>query len=109
MCMLQFYEEIMEVCNTEELTAEQLAEMKYLDWCLQETMRPSLSLKVSGTKFLNFQSCVILYLRILRLQKQAEDKFCSTHKYTKDIFLSPIKLCRDPFIRQSVHTFEEYM
>ncbi|XP_067948027.1 cytochrome P450 3A29-like [Watersipora subatra] len=35
----RLYEEIMSVCETEEVTPEQLNELKYLDRCIQETMR----------------------------------------------------------------------
>ncbi|XP_067950116.1 cytochrome P450 3A29-like isoform X2 [Watersipora subatra] len=35
----KLYEEIMSVCATEEVTTEQLNELKYLDRCIQETMR----------------------------------------------------------------------
>ena len=37
--MLQLYEEIMSVCHTEEITTEQVNELKYLDRCLNEAMR----------------------------------------------------------------------
>ena len=37
--ILQLYEEIISVCDTEEITTEQLNELKYLERCLNEAMR----------------------------------------------------------------------
>ena len=36
---LQLYEEIVSVCNTEEITIDQLNQLKYLECCLNEGMR----------------------------------------------------------------------
>ena len=37
--MLQLYEEIVSVCDTEEITIDQLNQLKYLECCLNEAMR----------------------------------------------------------------------
>ena len=38
-CLFQLYEEITSVCDTEELTVEQVNQLKYLDYCINEAMR----------------------------------------------------------------------
>ena len=35
----QLYEEIVSVCDTEEITVEQISQLKYLEYCINESMR----------------------------------------------------------------------